>query len=164
MGAPDAAILRPAVRDDVPELLALIRELADYEQLAHEAVADAAVLADSLFGERPAAEAVIAEVDGAAAGFALFFHSFSTFRGRRGLYLEDLYVRPAHRGLGLGRTLMRHMAQLAVSRDCARFEWSVLDWNRDALAFYRSLGAVGMDGWTVQRVDGDALQRLAAAV
>lgn len=158
-----AVRLRPATRGDVPELLALIRELGDHERLGHEVVADEAVLADSLFGERPAAEAVIAETAGAAAGFALFFHNFSTFHGRRGLYLEDLYVRPAHRGQGFGRALMRHMAQLAVQRGCARFEWSVLDWNQDALAFYRSLGAVGLDGWTVQRVDGEALQRLAAA-
>ncbi|WP_058836267.1 GNAT family N-acetyltransferase [Luteimonas abyssi] len=163
MAAPAAAVLRPAVRDDVPELLTLIRELADDGRLEHEGVADAAVLADSLFGERPAAEAVIADVEGAAAGFALFFQSVSTSPGRQGLYLEDLYVRPAHRGLGLGRTLMRHMAQLAMTRGCARFEWSVMDWNRDALAFYRSLGAVGMDGWAVQRADGEALHRLAAA-
>ncbi|PJJ97494.1 GNAT family N-acetyltransferase [Lysobacteraceae bacterium NML91-0213] len=161
--AADAAALRAATVDDVALLLAFIRELGDYERLAHEVVVDAAVLADSLFGVRPAAEAVIAEVDGAPAGFALFFHNFSTFHGRRGLYLEDLYVRPAYRARGIGRQLMRHLARTAVERGCARFEWSVLDWNTDAIAFYRELGAVGLDGWTVQRVDGEALQRLAAA-
>ncbi|MCD9045295.1 GNAT family N-acetyltransferase [Luteimonas sp. MHLX1A] len=161
--AADAASLRPATRADVGLLLAFIHELGDFERLAHEVVVDEAVLADSLFGARPAAEAVIAEVDGEAAGFALFFHNFSTFHGRRGLYLEDLYVRPAFRARGIGRQLMRHLARTAVERGCARFEWSVLDWNTDAIAFYRELGAVGLDGWTVQRVDGDALQRLAAA-
>ena len=161
--AADAAHLRPATVADVALLLAFIRELGGFEQLAHEVVADEAVLADSLFGERPAAEAVIAEVDGAPAGFALFFHNFSTFHGRRGLYLEDLFVRPAYRGHGIGRQLMRHLARTAVERGCARFEWSVLDWNTDAIAFYRELGAVGLDGWTVQRVDGAALQRLAGA-
>ena len=161
--AADAVSLRPATADDVALLLAFIRELGDFERLAHEVVVDEAVLADSLFGARPAAEAVIAEVDGDAAGFALFFHNFSTFHGRRGLYLEDLYVRPAFRARGIGRQLMRHLARTAVERGCARFEWSVLDWNTDAIAFYRELGAVGLDGWTVQRVDGDALQRLAAA-
>ncbi len=161
--AADAASLRPATYADVGLLLAFIHELGDFERLAHEVVVDEAVLADSLFGARPAAEAVIAEVDGDAAGFALFFHNFSTFHGRRGLYLEDLYVRPAFRARGIGRQLMRHLARTAVERGCARFEWSVLDWNTDAIAFYRELGAVGLDGWTVQRVDGDALQRLAAA-
>ncbi|TKS53100.1 GNAT family N-acetyltransferase [Luteimonas yindakuii] len=161
--AADASRLRPATQVDVALLLAFIRELGDFERLAHEVVVDEAVLADSLFGARPAAEAVIAEVDGEPAGFALFFHNFSTFHGRRGLYLEDLYVRPAFRARGIGRQLMHHLARTAVERGCARFEWSVLDWNTDAIAFYRELGAVGLDGWTVQRVDGDALQRLAAA-
>lgn len=161
--AADAASLRPATYADVGLLLAFIHELGDFERLALEVVVDEAVLADSLFGARPAAEAVIAEVDDDAAGFALFFHNFSTFHGRRGLYLEDLYVRPAFRARGIGRQLMRHLARTAVERGCARFEWSVLDWNTDAIAFYRELGAVGLDGWTVQRVDGDALQRLAAA-
>jgi GNAT superfamily N-acetyltransferase len=114
-----------------------------------------------LFGEDPAAEVVIAEVDDQPAGFALFFHNFSTFLGKRGLYLEDLYVRPDYRGLGLGRRLMVHLAGLAVQRDCGRFEWSVLDWNAPDIAFYRELGAMPMDEWTVQRVSGDALQALA---
>ena len=103
------------------------------------------------------------EVDGEAAGFALFFHSFSTFLGRRGLYLEDLYVRPAHRGHGVGKRLMTHLAALAVERGCGRFEWSVLDWNAPAIGFYRAIGAVGQDGWTVQRLDGEALRALAAS-
>jgi GNAT superfamily N-acetyltransferase len=154
--------LRPAQLTDVPHILALIRELAEYEKLAHEAVADEAILATQLFGDTPAAEVVIAEVDGQPAGFALFFHNFSTFLGKRGLYLEDLYVKPAYRGLGLGRRLMAHLAGLAIERDCGRFEWSVLDWNAPAIAFYRELGAQPMDEWTVQRVSGDALHALAA--
>ncbi|HRN62497.1 MAG TPA: GNAT family N-acetyltransferase [Luteimonas sp.] len=135
---------------------------ADYEKLAHEVEADEARLADTLFGERPCAEVVIAEVDGEAAGFALFFHNYSTFLAKPGLYLEDLFVQPRFRGLGLGRRLMAHLAQLAMARDCGRFEWSVLDWNAPAIGFYRRLGAVGMDGWTTQRVTGEALRRLAA--
>lgn len=154
--------IRGAVREDVGLILAFIRELADYEKLAHEAVADEAGLVMQLFGERPRAEVLITEVDGAPAGFALFFHNFSTFVGKPGLYLEDLFVRPAFRGLGLGKRLMVRLAQIAVERDCGRFEWSVLDWNTPAIEFYRSLGAVGMDEWTVQRVGGDALLALAA--
>lgn len=162
VSTPSGIVLRPATRTDVPQILAFIRELGEYERLAHEVVADEAILADSLFGTRPGAEVVIAEVDGAPAGFALFFHNFSTFHGRPGLYLEDLYVRPGFRGHGIGRRLMGHLAKLAVERGCRRFEWSVLDWNAPAIRFYRALGAVGMDGWTVQRVDGEALHRLAA--
>lgn len=154
--------LRPATEGDTATILALIRELAEYEKLAHEAVADEATLATQLFGDRPAAEVVIAEVDGQTAGFALFFHNFSTFLGKRGLYLEDLYVKPAYRGLGLGRRLMVHLAGVAIERDCGRFEWWVLDWNAPAIAFYRELGALPMDEWTVQRVTGDALRALAA--
>ena len=163
MSRPTAAIaLRPATAADVPQILAFIGELADFEQLAHEAVADPASLAGQLFGEAPAAEVVMAEVDGQPAGFALFFHNFSTFLGKRGLYLEDLYVRPAYRGLGLGGRLMVHLARLAVERDCGRFEWSVLDWNTPAIDFYRQLGAVPQEEWTVQRVSGEALAALAA--
>lgn len=153
--------LRQAQAKDIPHILAFIRELGEYEKLAHEVVADETTLAAQLFGERPAAEVVIAEVDGQPAGFALFFHNFSTFLGQRGLYLEDLFVRPQFRGLGLGRQLMVHLARLAVERDCGRFEWSVLDWNEPAIAFYRQLGALPMDEWTVQRVSGDALKALA---
>ncbi len=163
MTAPSPAIvIRPAVREDAGRILAFIRELAEYEKLAHEAVADEAGLARQLFGPTPRAEVLIAEVDGEAAGFALFFHNFSTFVGKPGLYLEDLFVRPQHRGLGLGKRLMARLAKLAVERDCGRFEWSVLDWNTPAIDFYRSLGAVGMGDWTVQRVVGDALAALAA--
>lgn len=157
-----AIVIRPAVREDVGEILAFIRELAEYEKLAHEAVADEAGLAAQLFGATPRAEVLIAEVDGQAAGFALFFHNFSTFVGKPGLYLEDLFVRPAFRGFGLGKRLMVRLARLAVERDCGRFEWSVLDWNQPAIDFYRSLGATGMDEWTVQRVAGDALAALAS--
>lgn len=163
MTAPSPAIaIRPAVREDTGRILAFIRELAEYEQLAHEAVADEAGLARQLFGDTPRAEVLIAEVDGEAAGFALFFHNFSTFVGKPGLYLEDLFVRPQYRGLGLGKRLMVRLAKIAQDRDCGRFEWSVLDWNTPAIDFYRSLGAVGMDAWTVQRVTGDALAALAA--
>lgn len=154
--------LRPATRADVPQILAFVRELAEYEKLAHEAVATEAGMTEQLFGERPAAEVVMAEVDGQPAGFVLFFHNFSTFLGQRGLYLEDLFVRPQYRGLGLGRRLMVHLAKLATERDCGRFEWSVLDWNEPAIHFYRSLGAVGLEEWTVQRLSGPALRALAA--
>ncbi|MFO7340735.1 MAG: GNAT family N-acetyltransferase [Lysobacteraceae bacterium] len=154
--------LRPAVPADVPAILELIRSLAEYERLAHEMVATAADLEAALFGPRPAAEVVLAECDGQVAGFALFFVSFSTFLGRPGLYLEDLFVRPDFRGRGIGRRLMTRLAALAVERGYGRFEWSVLDWNRPAIDFYRSLGARPMDGWTVQRVDGEALRALAA--
>ena len=157
-----AVHLRAARRSDTAHILAFIRELAEYEKLEHEAVADEATLAAQLFSEHPAAEVVIAEVDGQPAGFALFFHNFSTFLGRRGLYLEDLFVRPQFRGLGLGKRLMAHLAKLAVERGCGRFEWSVLDWNTPAIDFYRSLGAVGLEEWTVQRVTGEALAKLAA--
>ena len=155
--------LRTAQPSDIPHILAFIRELGEYEKLAHEVVADESTLAMQLFGERRAAEVVIAEVDGQPAGFALFFHNFSTFLGQRGLYLEDLFVRPQFRGLGLGKRLMVHLARLAVERDCGRFEWSVLDWNEPAIRFYRGLGAVGLEEWTVQRVSGAALRALATA-
>ena len=158
-----AITLRPATRADIPQILDFIRGLAEYEKLAHEAVATPALLETHLFGERPSAEVVIADADGVPAGFALFFHSFSTFLGQPGLYLEDLFVLPSHRGAGIGRRLMVHLAQLAVARGCGRFEWSVLDWNESAIRLYRSLGAVGLDEWTVQRVTGDALQALARA-
>ena len=154
--------IRPATADDVALIAQLIRDLAEYERLAHAAVATEDGLREQLFGECPAAEVLIAEADGEPAGFALFFHSFSTFLGKRGLYLEDLFVRPAFRGVGLGRHLMAALARIAVQRDCGRFEWSVLDWNEPAIAFYRRLGAVGMDEWTVQRLEGDALHALAS--
>ena len=154
--------IRPATADDVPLIRQLIAELAEYERLADAAVATDEGLREQLFGAQPAAEVLIGEVDGQPAGFALFFHNFSTFLGKRGLYLEDLFVRPEFRGHGLGKHLMATLARLAVQRDCGRFEWSVLDWNELAIAFYRRIGAAGMDGWTVQRLEGDALHALAA--
>jgi GNAT superfamily N-acetyltransferase len=153
--------IRAATPDDVPLILRFIRELAAYERLAHEVVATEEGLRDTLFGPRPYAEVVIAEVAGEAAGFALFFHNYSTFLGRPGIYLEDLYVRPEMRGGGTGRTLLAHLARLAVERGCGRLEWWVLDWNEPAIRFYRQLGAQPMDDWTVFRVAGDALTRLA---
>lgn len=150
----------PALPADVPTILRFVRELATFEREPDAVAATEADLHNALFGPHPAAEAVIAEA-GEPLGFALFFHNFSTWTGRRGLYLEDLYVTPAARGRGVGKALLRHLAGVAVDRGCARFEWSVLDWNVDAIAFYRSVGAVGLDEWTVQRVTGEALVRLA---
>ena len=157
---PDLTI-RHATRDDVPVLLSLIRELAEFEKLLHVVEADEATLAEELFAAKPVAEALIAELGSEPVGFAVFFHSFSTFVGRKGLYLEDLYVRPHARRRGVGRALITFVAKIAVERRCGRFEWSVLDWNTRAVDFYRSLGAVAMDEWTVQRVAGEALERLA---
>lgn len=154
--------LRPAEAADVPVLLGFIRKLAEYERLSHECVATEAALTATMFGPRPWAEAVLAEWAGVPAGFALFFHNYSTFLARPGLYLEDVFVLPEHRGRGIGKALLRHLAKLAVERGCGRFEWSVLDWNEPSIAFYRSLGAVPMSDWTVMRVTGEALERLAA--
>lgn len=153
--------IREAVRGDLPLIAAFIRELAEYEKLAHEVVFDEAVLGDRLFGPRPYAEVLIGEVDGVAQGFALFFHNFSTFEGKPGIYLEDLYVRLDARGAGLGKALLKRLAKLAVERDCARLEWWVLDWNEPSIAFYKALGARPMDEWTVFRVDGERLDTLA---
>jgi GNAT superfamily N-acetyltransferase len=157
--APHATI-RFATRADVPAIVALIRELAVYEHLEHLATATPATLEPQLFGARPACECLIAEQDGEAAGFALFFHNFSTFLCQKGLYLEDLFVRPAARGTGLGRLLLQRLAQIAVERDCGRFEWSVLDWNVDAQAFYQRMGATMLPDWRICRVTGAALQAL----
>jgi GNAT superfamily N-acetyltransferase len=143
-------------------LLALIRELAEYEKLAHEMIATQADLERDLFGERPCAEVLIGECDGKPQGFALFFRNYSTFVGKPGIYLEDLYVRPEARGRGLGRSLLVRIAALAVERGCGRLEWSVLDWNEPAIRFYHSLGAKPMSEWTIQRVIGPALWQLAA--
>ena len=153
--------IRPATRADAPLIAQFIRDLAAYEKLSHEVRFNDAVLADRLFGQRPYAEVVIGEIDGAPQGFALFFHNFSTFEGRPGIYLEDLFVRPEARGSGLGKALLAHLAKLAVARDCARLEWGVLDWNEPSIGFYQSLGARLMDEWTGMRVDGDALTQLA---
>ena len=155
--------IRPATPADLPLIAQFIRDLAEYEKLSHEVRFDEARLGENLFGARPYAEVVIGELDGAAQGFALFFHNFSTFEGRPGLYLEDLFVRPEARGSGLGKALLAHLAQLCVARDCARLEWSVLDWNAPSIGFYQSLGAKLMDEWTVMRVDGDALTKLASS-
>ena len=154
--------IRYATRDDVPVLLSLIRELAEFEKLLHAVQTDEATLAEELFGAPRVAEALIAELAGEPVGFAVFFHNFSTFVGRKGLYLEDLYVKPHARRRGVGRALITFVAKIAVERRCGRFEWSVLDWNARAIDFYRSLGAVAMNEWTVQRLTGDALERLAA--
>jgi GNAT superfamily N-acetyltransferase len=157
-----AATIRPAIAADVPLVLQLIRELAAYEKLGHEVTATERDLRESLFSSPPSAEVVIAETDGGVAGYALFFHNYSTFLCKRGLYLEDLFVRSSFRGRGIGRLLLSHLAGIAVQRGCARFEWAVLDWNESAIGFYRSLGAMPMDDWTVFRLSGDALERLAA--
>jgi GNAT superfamily N-acetyltransferase len=152
--------LRFVSREDIPQLLALIRELAEFEKLLDQVSADEATLAEALFGPNRVAESVLAELNGEIVGFAVFFHNFSTFLGRAGLHLEDLYVRPHARGKGVGGSLIRFVAKIAVARRCGRLEWSVLDWNTRALDFYRRLGAVPMSDWTVQRVTGEALGRL----
>jgi len=153
--------IRPATPNDVSLIRELIEGLATYEKLRHECVATDHLLHSALFGARPYAEVVIAEYDGTAAGFALFFHNFSTFLARPGIYLEDLFVQPSHRGHGVGKALLRYLAALALERECGRLEWSVLDWNVDAIGFYQSLGARPQDEWTVYRVTGDALTLLA---
>lgn len=154
--------IRSATPADISLIGQFIRDLAEYEKLAHAVRFDEAVMAQKLFGPRPFAEVLIGEIDGTPQGFALFFHNFSTFEGRPGIYLEDLFVRPDARGCGLGKALLGKLAALAVERDCARLEWSVLDWNTPAIDFYKALGARPMDEWTVYRVDGDALTGLAA--
>jgi len=153
--------IRFSTPQDCGTILRFIRELADYEREPDAVEANEAMLAEALFASPPAAEALIAERDGVAIGFALFFHNFSTWTGKRGIYLEDLYVTPAARGSGAGKALLVHLAGIALDRGCARFEWSVLDWNTPAIDFYRTMGATGMDEWTVQRVAGDALVKLA---
>ncbi|HEY8540375.1 MAG TPA: GNAT family N-acetyltransferase [Steroidobacteraceae bacterium] len=153
----------PATPADVPVIRDLIRELAEFERLTHEAKATEEQLRDALFGPQPAAEVLIARMGDEVAGFALYFHNFSTFVGRRGLYLEDLFVRPRFRGLGCGAALLKRLARIAVERNCGRMEWSVLDWNQRAIDFYRSLGAVPMNEWTTYRLTGEALQKLARA-
>jgi GNAT superfamily N-acetyltransferase len=153
--------IRKAEERDVALIFSLIRELAAYERLAHEVDATEADIARALFGPQPRVFADIAEWDGEPAGFALWFYNFSTFRGRHGIYLEDLFVRPDFRSKGLGKALLRHLARRCVAEGLPRLEWWVLDWNEPALRFYRSIGAVPMDEWTVQRVTGDALRALA---
>ena len=160
--------IRPARAVDVPQVLALVRELAAYERLEHQVVATEADLAAALFAPRPCAEVVLAWIDADAsattpAGFALFFHNFSTFLGKPGIYLEDLFVRPAWRGYGIGRRLLSWLADAALERGCGRLEWAVLDWNEPAIGFYRSLGAVALEEWTTFRLSGAALERVARA-
>jgi GNAT superfamily N-acetyltransferase len=157
---PSVAIA-PATPDDVALIVELIRELAVYEKLAHEAKATDADIRECLFGARRYAEALIARVAGDPVGFALFFHNYSTFTGRPGLWVEDVFVRPAARGNGFGKALFAAMARIALERRCARMEWSVLDWNEPAIRFYRAIGAVAKDEWTTQRLTGEALEKLA---
>jgi GNAT superfamily N-acetyltransferase len=153
--------IRAATRDDLDLIFRFICDLAEYEKLRNEVHADVEALGLHLFGPHPMAEVLIGEIGEIPRGFALFFHNFSTFEGKPGLYLEDLFVVPEARGSGLGKALLSHLAAIALDRGCARFEWSVLDWNEPAIAFYRAIGAKPMDEWTVQRLDGEALRQLA---
>ncbi len=159
MNAP-AFILREALREDVPAIVGLIQDLALYERQPEDCHADPALLEKHLFGPRPYAEAIVAETGGELIGFALFFHNYSTWLTRPGLYLEDLYVKPERRGLGAGKALLERLARIAVERGCGRMEWSVLTWNEPAIGFYKALGAVSMDGWRTYRLTGDALEAL----
>ena len=152
--------IRPAKPEEAGLVFDFIKKLAEYEKCTNEVVADEATLHHSLFVER-SAEVVFAEEDGVVVGFALFFHNFSTFVGRKGLYLEDLFILPEKRGRGYGKALLKHLAKLAVERHCGRMEWICLDWNESALKVYRSIGAIPMDEWTVQRLDEEALKRFA---
>lgn len=162
--APQRALtIRSATAHDVGEVLSFIRELAVYEHLEHEVVATEADVHAALFGPRPYAEVALACLDGRPVGFALYFHNFSTFVGKPGIYLEDLFVRPAARGLGAGKLLFAYLARTALERGCARLDWAVLDWNEPSIGFYRSLGAVDQSEWTTYRLDGAALERLAAS-
>lgn len=154
-------MIRPATRADVPAILELIRALAVYEKLEADVVLRAADLAEHLFGPRPYAECLLVEIAEEVAGFALFFHNYSTFQGKPGIYLEDLFVKPEHRSKGFGKALLVKLAQLAVERNCARLEWSVLDWNTPSIRFYESLGSRPNDEWTTYRLSGDALAKLA---
>lgn len=154
--------IRPATIAEIPVILQLVRGIAEYERLSHEVVATEESLRESLFGARPAAEVAIGYAGTEPAGFAVYFHNYSTFLGRAGLYLEDIFVKPEWRRQGLGRQLLAHVAEVAVFRGCVRLEWAVLDWNEPAIRFYEKLGARAMDEWTVYRMTGEALERLAA--
>ena len=153
--------IRPGLEEDVAVILSLIKELAEYERLSHKVVATENDLRDTLFGERPLAETLIGEYDGAPISFALFFHNYSTFIGKPGIYLEDLYVRPAYRGKGFGSKMLAYIAALAKERNCGRFEWSVLNWNTPAIRTYEKLGASPMKDWILYRLNGEALDRVA---
>jgi GNAT superfamily N-acetyltransferase len=155
-------LLRAATAHDVPAIVGLIRELAEYERLGHLAQATPETLMPHLFGDKPVVEALVAEADGEVVAFALYFTNFSTFLAKPGLYLEDLYVKPANRGAGLGKAMLVRLAQIAVERDYGRFEWSVLDWNESAIGFYQKMGATLMQDWRICRVTGDTLQNLGA--
>ncbi len=155
------AVIRPARAEDVPTIAAFVRELAEYERLSDEVLLREEDLREHLFGNRRYAEVLIAEEDERPVGFALFMHNYSTFLAQPGIYLEDLFVRPAHRGKGHGKALLQALARIAVERGCGRFEWAVLDWNTPSIEFYRSLGATPMHDWTVFRVAGEALRKLA---
>ena len=161
---PSGIIIRFATEDDLPLILDFIRGLAEYEQLADACVATDEKLRSTLFSNSPAAEVLIASVAGEAVGFALFFHNYSTFLAQRGVFLEDLFVKPSARGTGAGRALLAALAQIAIDRDCGRLEWSVLDWNEPAIGFYKKIGAVPMDQWTTFRMSGDALRTLASSL
>lgn len=156
----ESVSIRFATEADVPVILKFIQDLAEYEKLSHEVEATESKLKETLFGER-APEVLIAEHQGKPVAFALFFHNYSTFLARPGIYLEDLYVDPAARGMGIGKRMLTHLANIAIERQCGRLEWSVLDWNEDAIGFYEKLGAKPMDGWTVYRATGDALTSMA---
>lgn len=153
--------IRPARPDEAPLVFGFVRELAEYERLLHEVDATVEDIDRALFGANPRAFCDIAEWAGEPAGIALWFYNFSTFRGKHGIFLEDLFVRPAHRGRGIATALIRHLARRCLTEGLARFEWSVLDWNEPAIKFYRSIGAVPLDDWTMQRVSGEALRKLA---
>lgn len=155
--------IRPATEGDVPLILSLIRGIAEYEKLLHEVVATEATLAASLFGEHPAAEVLLGFAEETPVAYAVFFHNFSTFLGTRGLYLEDLFVKPGFRGRGYGKSLLLHLARLAKERNCGRFEWSVLDWNEPAIGFYEALGADVLPDWRICRLAGPALERVAGS-
>jgi GNAT superfamily N-acetyltransferase len=154
--------IRSANADDVPAILAFIKALAEYEKLSHQVTATEAQLRSTLFGAKPAAQVLIAEWQGQPAGIALYFNNYSTFLAKPGIYLEDLFVYPEYRGKGIGKALLIALARICVERGYGRLEWSVLDWNTPAIEFYRSMGAVLMDEWTINRVTGDALQRMAS--
>jgi GNAT superfamily N-acetyltransferase len=160
----DPLVIRRARPDDIALILSLLRELADYEKLLHEFEATEQMIASALFGEHPKLFCEIARWNGEGVGFAVWFNNFSTFSGRTGIYLEDLFVRPAHRGKGIGKALLAHLAKECVANGWSRLQWSVLDWNAPSIAFYKSLGAELMDEWTVCRVNGPALTALAKAV
>ncbi len=157
----DTFQIKSATRHDIPLILSFIRELAEYEKLSHEVVATEEILLNNLFGSTPYAEVIIGYLEEKPVSFAIYFHNFSSFLGKPGLYLEDLFVRPIARGKGIGQKMLVYLAHLAKTRQCGRFEWWVLDWNESAIGFYKRLGAKPMDEWTVYRVTGKALDELA---